>query len=194
MGGGQATPQGPLLPASWGETFAPPRTHRKAEAKLKRTQRALSTKRRASNRRRKLKQRLARQHRKVSNQRKDFHHKLARRLVNAYGTIVHEDLNLAGLRRSWLAKSFQDAGHAQFIAILSAKAASAGRRVVAVKPHGTSQICPSCGNTRKKELSERIHACGCGCVLDRDVAAAKVILALGLDGAFGDGQRVAAPA
>jgi putative transposase len=138
--------------------------------------------------------RLARQHRKVAHQRKDFHHKLARHLVNRYGTIVHEDLNTSGLARSRLSKSVLDAGWSSFISILSAKAASAGRRVVAVKPHYTSQICPQCGSIQKKELSERVHACECGCVLDRDVAAAKVILALGLDGALGDGQRVAASA
>ncbi len=183
-----------FVATSDGETFAAPRTYRKAEARLKRTQRSLSKKRRGSNRHRKLKRQLARQHRKVANQRKDFHHKTARRLVNNYGTIVHEDLNVLGLARTRLSKGVLDAGWAQFIAILSAKAASAGRRVVAVRPHGTSQICPECGSIQKKELSERVHACECGCVLDRDVAAARVILALGLDGAFGDGQRVAAPA
>ena len=183
-----------FVATSEGETFAPPKAYRQAEARLKRTQRALSRKRKGSHRRRKLKMRLARQHRKVAHQRKDFHHKLARHLVNRYGTIVHEDLNTSGLARSRLSKSVLDAGWSSFISILSAKAASAGRRVVAVKPHYTSQICPQCGSIQKKELSERVHACECGCVLDRDVAAAKVILALGLDGALGDGQRVAASA
>ena len=182
-----------FVATSEGETFAPPKAYRKAEARLKRTQQALSRKRRGSHRRRKLKTRLARQHRKIAHQRKDFHHKLARHLVNRYGTIVHEDLNTSGLARTPLAKSVLDAGWGQFLAILSAKAASAGRRVVAVRPHGTSQICPECGRVKKKELSERVHACACGCVLDRDVAAAKVILVLGLDGALGDGQRVARP-
>ena len=54
-------------------------------------------------------------------------------------------------------------------------------------------LCPECGSVKKKELSERIHSCECGCVLDRDVAAAKVILALGLDGAFGDGYGTGRP-
>lgn len=182
-----------FVATSDGETFAPPRAYRKAEAKLARTQRALSRKRRGSNRHRKLKMRLARQHRKVANQRKDFHHKLARKLVNQYGTIVHEDLNTLGLARTRLSKGVLDAGWSSFISILSAKAASAGRRVVAVKPHGTSQICPECGSVKKKELSERIHSCECGCVLDRDVAAAKVILALGLGGAFGNGYGMGRP-
>lgn len=114
-----------FVATSDGELIAPPRVYRQAEARLQRTQRALSRKRRGSNRRRKLKRQLARQHRKVANQRRDFHHKLARRLVNRYGTIVHEDLNAAGLARTRLAKSVLDAGWKSFIAILSAKAASA---------------------------------------------------------------------
>lgn len=182
-----------FVATSEGEIFAPPRAYRQAEARLGRTQRALSRKKRGSNRYRKLRMRLARQHQKVANQRKDFHHKLARKLVNRYGTIVHEELNTSGLARTRLAKGVLDAGWGQFLRILSAKASRAGRRVVAVRPHGTSQTCPECGRVRKKELSERIHRCACGCVLDRDVAAARVILALGLGGAFGDGGRVAAP-
>lgn len=183
-----------FLVTSEGELVEAPRYFQKAQAKLATAQRDLARKKRGSRRRKQARRRVAKLHRKIANQRKDFHHKLARRLVNAYGTIVHEDLNTAGLARSRLSKSVLDAGWSSFISILSAKAASAGRRVVAVRPHGTSQICPECGSIQKKELSERVHACECGCVLDRDVAAAKVILALGLDGALGDGQRGAAPA
>ena len=32
------------------------------------------------------------------------------------------------------------------------------------------------GTIKRKELSQRTHRCDCGCLLDRDVAAAKVIL------------------
>ncbi|WP_253664980.1 RNA-guided endonuclease InsQ/TnpB family protein [Thermus scotoductus] len=183
-----------FVATSEGEIVEAPRHFQKAEEKLAKAQRELSRKKKGSNRRKKARLKVAKLHRKIANQRKDFHHKVARKLVNRYGTIVHEDLNALGLARTRLSKGVLDAGWAQFIAILSAKAASAGRRVVAVKPHYTSQICPECGSVRRKELSERVHACECGCVLDRDVAAAKVILALGLDGALGDGQRVAAPA
>ncbi|MER3478293.1 MAG: transposase, partial [Leptolyngbya sp. ERB_1_2] len=43
-----------------------------------------------------------------------------------------------------------------------------------VKP---SQTCPNCGHQEKKELKQRLHHCSqCGCVEDRDVAAAKVML------------------
>ncbi|WP_147371737.1 RNA-guided endonuclease InsQ/TnpB family protein, partial [Calidithermus roseus] len=131
-----------FLVTSEGEMVEAPRYFQKAQAKLARTQRSVTKKRRGSNRRRKLKMRLARQHRKIANQRKDFHHKLARRLVNRYGTVVHEDLNILGLARSRTAKGVQDAGWAQFLQILAYKAEEAGRRVVGVDPKHTSQDCP----------------------------------------------------
>lgn len=46
-----------------------------------------------------------------------------------------------------------------------------------VKP---SQTCPGCGKQEKKTLEQRIHSCECGCTLNRDVAAAQVMLAWGL--------------
>jgi len=55
------------------------------------------------------------------------------------------------------------------------KAASAGVELVKVDPRGTSQTCPECGIVAAKTLAEREHRCECGCVFDRDVAAAKVV-------------------
>ena len=59
--------------------------------------------------------------------------------------------------------------------MLDYKAASAGVELVKVDPRGTSQTCPECGIVAAKTLAEREHRCECGCVLDRDVAAAKVV-------------------
>ena len=43
-----------------------------------------------------------------------------------------------------------------------------------VKP---SQTCPNCGNQHKKTLDERVHQCDkCGFTMDRDLAAALVML------------------
>ncbi|WP_253718944.1 transposase, partial [Thermus scotoductus] len=72
-----------------------------------------------SNRRKKARLKVAKLHRKIANQRRDFHHKVARKLVNRYGTIVHEDLNVQALSRSHIAKGVQDAGWAQFLMILA---------------------------------------------------------------------------
>jgi putative transposase len=71
---------------------------------------------------------VARMHRKVFNQRNDFQHKLSRHIVNNYGIIFVEDLNVKGRSRGLLSKSVHDAGWAAFFQKLSYKAESAGRR------------------------------------------------------------------
>ncbi|WP_018461885.1 RNA-guided endonuclease InsQ/TnpB family protein [Thermus oshimai] len=167
-----------FLVTSDGEMIEAPRYLQKAQAKLASAQRSLSRKKPGSNRRRKAQRRVAKLHRKIANQRKDFHHKIARRLVNRYGTIVHEDLNVIGLARSRTAKGVLDAGWGQFLKILAYKAEEAGRRVVGVDPKHTSQDCPVCGHREKRPLWVREYTCPrCGAPQHRDVAAALNILA-----------------
>lgn len=175
-----------------------PRSYRKAEKRLKTLQREVFRRKKGSNRRKKSVQRLARAHEKVANQRKDIAHKTARYLVKNYDLIGHEDLQVKNMvKNHYLAKCIQDAGWGIFFNILGYKAEEAGRQVVKVPPHNTSQICSGCGALVKKGLSVRVHTCPeCGLVLDRDVNAARNILAtalkmLGLDGAFGDSLAVA---
>jgi transposase len=67
-----------------------------------------------------------------------------------------------------------------FLRFLTYKAECAGRHAVGVNPNGTSQECPVCGWVAPKKLSERIHRCPCGLVLDRDHASAQVIKARAL--------------
>lgn len=183
-----------FLVTSEGEMVEAPRPFQKAQARLATAQRDLARKKRGSNRRRQARRRVAKLHRKVANQRRDFHHKIARRLVNRYGTIIHEDLNILGLARSRTAKGVLDAGWAQFLQILAYKAAEAGRRVVGVDPKHTSQDCPSCGYPEKKPLWVREYTCpGCGTYLHRDVAAAINILAKARTEPAGMGTVWAAP-
>lgn len=160
-----------------GEVIENPRFARKSEAKKKRLQRRVSRKQKGSKNRCKAVKRLARHHERVAAQRKDFAHQQSRRLVNRFGLIAHEDLNIKGLAKSKLSKSILDAAWGLFLGYLRSKAECASCRIVAVDPRGTSQECPSCGAIRKKTLSERIHSCPCGMPpIDRDHAAAQVIL------------------
>lgn len=166
-----------FLATSDGETVENPRHLRTAEAQLKRAQRRVSRRKRGGSRRRRAVRVLARKHRRVADARRDFHFKTALDLVRRYDTIAVEDLNVRALSRSNLAKSVNDAGWGQFLHALQTKAESAGRDVVVVDCRGTSQVCSGCGATVPKSLSVRTHDCACGLALDRDVNAARNILA-----------------
>jgi putative transposase len=160
-----------------GEVVENPRLHRRGEKQLAKAQRHVSRRKKGSHRRRKAVGALQRAHQTVKRQRADFHHKVALHVLRQYDTIYLEDLQVANMvRNRRLAKSIADAGWAQFRTILEAKAACAGRRVVAVPAHYTSQDCSGCGTRIPKSLSVRTHVCtSCGLVLDRDENAARNI-------------------
>ncbi len=170
-----------------GSRIENPRFARKAERKLRALQRGVSRRKKGSRNRRKAVNRLARIYERVAAQRKDFAHQESRKLVNRFDLIGFEKLNIKGLARTRLAKSIMDAAWGMFLFFVTYKAESAGRHAIAVDPRGTSQECPQCGAIKKKSLNERVHQCSCAplIVIDRDEAAAKVILAhaLGIAGA-----------
>ncbi len=161
-----------------GEVVENPRLHRRGEKKLTTANKRVSRRKKGSKRRGKAVTQLGKAHQTVKRQRADFHHKTALALLRQYDTIYLEDLRVANMvRNRHLAKSISDAGWAQFRSILEAKAACAGRRVVAVPPAYTSQDCSGCGERGfPKSLSVRTHVCtSCGLVLDRDENAARNI-------------------
>jgi putative transposase len=170
-----------------GSQVTNPRLFRVAELNLKRAQRRVSRRVKGSNRRRKAMRLLARAHQTVRRQRQDFQHKTALALIQQYDTIYQEALQTANLvRNHHLAKSIGDAGWGASLATLAAKAAYAGKRVIAVPPAYTSQACSGCGVLVHKGLSARWHLCPvCGTSLQRDHNAARNILQLGRASAVG---------
>jgi len=98
--------------------------------------------------------------------------------VDRYGTIVVEDLNVAGMvKNRHLAKAIHDAGWSKFVKILEGKAEEAGSRVIKVPTRFTTQRCSKCGHLVPKPLSVETHRCAfCGYTENRDVNAAKNIL------------------
>ena len=116
----------------------------------------------------------------VANQRKDSQHQLSTQLVQNFGLIAVEDLNIKGLSAGILAKAVHDVAWSTFLHMLAYKAENAGRQLVKVDPQYTSQECPNCHALEKKPLSERVHRCDCGLTIGRDHAAALVILGRGL--------------
>jgi putative transposase len=163
-----------FLVTAQGVVFENPRHLRWSERRLKKAQQRVSRRTKGSHRRRNAVGLLAEAHQDVRRQRADFHHKTALTLLRANDTIYLEDLQVRNMvRNHHLAKSISDAGWAQFRAILAAKAACAGRRVLAVNPAYTSQECSGCGTLVRKSLSVRTHICpSCGLVIDRDENAA----------------------
>jgi len=157
-----------------------PRFYQQAQKKLRRAQRRVARRKKRSNRRRKAVILLRKIHQHIFNQRLDHQHKWARMLVNQYGFIAVEDLNVKGLAGGMLSKQVHDASWASFIAKLAYKAEEAGRQLVKVDPRGTSQRCP-CGAKVPMKLSDREHVCtACGLITTRDHASASEILRLGL--------------
>lgn len=173
-----------FLITSDGMSVNNPRHYRRGEKQLKKAQRRVSKRKKGSKRRGKAVACLAKVHQHVKRQRADFQHKTAFQLLRTYDVVYMEDLRVANLARNrYLAKSISDAAWAQFRAILDAKAAYAGRRVVAVPAAYTSQDCSAiladgtrCPERIEKSLSVRTHVCPrCGLVLDRDENAARNI-------------------
>ncbi|WP_260191428.1 RNA-guided endonuclease InsQ/TnpB family protein [Actinophytocola gossypii] len=164
-----------------GTKIAAPKFLRRAARKLRRLQQALSRKQRGSQNRRKAVVKVARAHARVADTRRDFHHKLSTRIIRDNQAVFVEDLAVAGLARTRLAKSVYDAGWTSFTAMLGYKAARHGRvfgRVDRWFP--STRRCSTCGVIGEKlSLNVRSWTCPCGTVHDRDVNAAVNILAAG---------------
>src|ERR1035437_1489984 len=165
-----------------GRKVANPRIPRRAERRLLTAQKALSRKAPGSSNRGKARVRAARAHARVADARRDWLHKESTRIIRDSQAVYVENLCVAGLGRTRLAKSVHDAGWAAFVHMLEYKAKRHGRafaRTGRFEP--TSQVCSACGTKDgPKPLGVRTWTCtACGAVHDRDLNAARNILALG---------------
>ena len=171
-----------LIVTSDGETIGNPRFLRAKERRLARAQRALSRMQKGSANRARARHRVAVLHRRVRETRLDHAHKIALRLARDNQAVYAEDLCVSGLARTRLAKSLHDAGWSQLLRLIEDKAVQYGRtfaRIGRFEP--TSQVCSACGvKDGPKPLHVRAWTCAaCGTAHDRDVNAAKNILAAG---------------
>jgi len=153
------------------------------EERLKKAQSKRDKLPKGSAKRRKASKIVSHLHERVTNQRENFAQQLSREWINKYGIIAFEDLNITKMVHNHnLAKSILDAAWNKLVQYTSYKAEDAGRKVVLVNPANTSQICSSCGQIVKKDLSIRVHNCPyCGLSIDRDLNAALNIARLGLE-------------
>lgn len=121
-------------------------------------------------------------HHRVANLRTDALHKLTTRVRAEYGTVVVEDLNVAGmLRNRRLARRVADAGFGEIRRQLTYKGRrNACRTIVADRWYPSSKTCSKCGAVKAKlPLHVRVFTCdACGLVLDRDENAARNLVVL----------------
>ncbi|MET8183860.1 RNA-guided endonuclease TnpB family protein [Streptomyces sp. NPDC005336] len=182
-----------LVTLSTGEKIANPRHERRDRARLARAQRELSRKAKGSANREKARRRVAKVHARIADRRRDFLHNLSTRLVRENQTVVIEDLTVRNLLKNGkLARAISDVAWTDLRMMLEYKCAWYGRELVVIdRWFPSSKLCGACGTVAAKmPLNVREWTCDCGAVHDRDVNAARNILAAGLAAsACGDGVR-----
>lgn len=158
-----------------------PRFIRRAERRLRKAQKALSRKQKGSVNRAKARARVAKLHAKLADARRDWAHKFSTQIIHENQAVYVENLSVSGLARTRLAKSVHDAGWSQFVAMLEYKAARCGRTFHQIdRWFPSSKLCSACGTLQESmPLNVREWTCPCGAVHDRDVNAARNILAAG---------------
>lgn len=164
------------------EKIANPRFFKTDQKALAKAQRKLSKQEKGMPKRKRVKKIVVRIHERISNRRHNFIHQETRKIVNKFGIICIEKLDIKPmLKNHFLAKSIADVAWNQFAQALSHKAVEAGRQFIAIDPRGTSQICSQCRTVVKKDLSVRWHKCPiCGLHIHRDLNASLNILRLGM--------------
>ncbi|MFF3468976.1 RNA-guided endonuclease InsQ/TnpB family protein [Streptomyces sp. NPDC002619] len=172
-----------FLTLSTGEKITNPRHERRDRARLARAQRVLAKKAKGDGaNRRKARRKAAKIHARITDRRRDNLHKLTTRLVRENQTLVIEDLTVRNMvKNHTLARAISDASWSEFRSMLEYKAAWYGREVIAVdRWFPSSKLCSTCGTLQDKmPLHVRTWTCDCGTTHDRDVNAAKNLLAAG---------------
>lgn len=176
------------LVSSDGKEYDNPKFLRKAQSKLKYTQRKYS-----KHKGKRTKHQLAILHEKVTNQRKDFLHKTSSELIKNHDSIAVEDLNIKGMVKNHkLARAISDAGWSTFTTMLEYKAEWYGKNILKIgRFDPSSKTCSCCGYVNKElTLKDREWTCVCGEVLDRDVNAAINIKNFALKNHLSVGRRL----
>ena len=168
-----------------GKIYENPKIIRKYERQLVKLQRQLSHKEKRSKNYYKTKKKIALCHEKIRNTRKDYLHKVSHEIISENQVVVSENLQIKNMVKNYhLAKSISDVSWYELTRQLEYKAKWNGRKYIKIDPfYASSQICSVCGykNPDIKDLSVRAWICPeCGAEHDRDINAAKNILAEGL--------------
>ena len=172
-----------LIATSDGDKIANPKHFERLRKKLKRVQKALSRKQKGSRNRDKARVKVARVQAKIADSRKDFLHKLTTQLIRENQTIAVEDLSVKNMvKHPKLARQIADAAWGELVRQLEYKAKWYGRSLVKIdRWFPSSKRCGNCGHIIESlPLNIREWDCPkCGTHHDRDINAARNVLAVG---------------
>ncbi len=173
-----------MVITSDGEHVGNPRYGRSDEKKLAKAARRLSKKKKGSKNRAKARLKVAKAHAKIADRRRDYQQKLSTRIIRENQTICIESLQVKNmLKNHSLASSISDVGWSEFTRQLEYKAEWYGRTLIKIdKWYPSSKRCHCCGHVLDSlSLDERFWMCPeCKAFHDRDINAAKSVLAAGL--------------
>jgi putative transposase len=165
-----------LAVLSTGQIIPNPRALEGSLRKLRRLNRELARRTPGSRRRNRTRRRLARTYARTANLRRDALDKLTTSIATQHGTVVVEDLHVAGMvRNRRLARAIADTGMGELRRQLAYKTTWYGSRlVVANRFYPSSKTCSGCGWVKAKlTLADRTFRCeACSLVLERDLNAA----------------------
>jgi putative transposase len=169
---------------STGEAVGNPKFYAKAEKALAKAQRRHAKKKKDSKNRNKARLKVARVHARINDQRRDYQHKLSTRIIRENQVICIESLAVKNMvKNHCLAKAISDVGWGEFVRQLDYKSQWYGRTLIKIdRWYPSSKTCHDCKHVLDSlTLDVREWACpACGVVQDRDINAAKNILAEGL--------------
>lgn len=191
------------IATSTGEKITLPTVTKKERARLARAQKELARRQKGSKNRDKARKKVARLHAKIVDKRRDFAHKLSTTLIRDNQAIVVESLRpkqmsrKGGTSKRGLNRAIHDAAWSEFLSMLAYKADWYGREVISIDQwYPSTQLCSACGARTgprgQHELNVRTWTCReCGSTHDRDINAARNILAAGLAATVcGDGRSL----
>lgn len=165
-----------------GAKVSQPKSIRALRKKLSRASRNHSRKKIGSRNNNKARLKVSRVHQRIVNIRTDFLHKLSSSIIRENQTIAIEDLGVSNMiRNRKLSRCISEQGWRDFRGMLEYKANWYGRELVVVdRFFPSSKTCSCCGKQAELTLKDRVWSCACGATHDRDVNAAKNILAAGM--------------
>ncbi len=173
-----------MVITSDGQCYGNPKFAARDEKKLTRAQRKLSKKKKGSKNRAKARQKVATIHAKIADRRHNYHHQLSTQLIRENQVVCVESLRVKNMVQNHsLAKAISDVGWSEFVSQLEYKARWYGRTLVKIGQwYPSSKRCCDCGHILDSlSLDVRQWICpACGSSHDRDINAAKNVLAAGL--------------